>query len=69
MALKTLAEANAEAFARFVAAQTVKGNGIACPDCGGEMVDLDDRILLSSPPQIRVHCEACGFTGTRFLWR
>ena len=65
MTLKTLAEANAEAFARFVAAQAGGGNGIACPDCGREMTDRDGLLLLSSPTQIHVHCEACGFAGTR----
>ena len=41
-------------------------NGIACPDCGKELVDpLRAFMLMSKPPQTAVLCLACGFTGRR----
>jgi hypothetical protein len=40
-------------------------NGIACPDCGGELNDTDSGILMSYPGQKRVLCPLCGFKGTR----
>ena len=42
-------------------------DGIACPECGNQMVDLGDRIPGSFPSQVQVHCEKCGFTALRFL--
>jgi predicted RNA-binding Zn-ribbon protein involved in translation (DUF1610 family) len=42
-------------------------NGIACPECGKELVDTDpDRALLTYPIQYRIHCPSCGYSGTRF---
>lgn len=41
-------------------------NGIACPQCGGEMVDTNPSITLTSnPPQKNVSCPACSYTGYR----
>ncbi len=43
-----------------------KPNGIACPQCGKELVDTDPHIeLMSHPPQKQVLCVACHWTGTR----
>jgi hypothetical protein len=40
-------------------------NGIACPQCGSELLDSSPSITLTSdPPQKRVHCQ-CGYAGTR----
>ena len=40
-------------------------NGIACPECGKEMIDTDPYIVLpTDPPQKRIGCE-CGFSGYR----
>lgn len=42
-------------------------NGIACPLCGNELKDTNPHIeLLSWPPQYRVHCSVCVWTGTRY---
>lgn len=41
-------------------------NGIACPECGKELVDsTPDMVLTSWPAQHRVHCPSCNYTGTR----
>lgn len=41
-------------------------NGIACPECGQELVDSNPQLLLTSlPPQKNVRCEACDYVGYR----
>lgn len=41
-------------------------NGIACPECGSELVDSTPGLVLTSwPAQYRVHCQSCNYTGTR----
>lgn len=62
--MKSLDEWNVEAAARY---RTVnyRANGIACPCCGTEMVDADDMILTSDPPQRNVVCPGCDFKGYR----
>jgi predicted RNA-binding Zn-ribbon protein involved in translation (DUF1610 family) len=41
-------------------------NGIACPDCGSELMDSNPSICLTShPPQWAIHCPECGYAGTR----
>lgn len=70
--LKTLAQHNAAitmARAQRKAKATPQGkpNGIACPMCrNGELMDTNPNIMLASdPPQMDVHCPACGWTGHR----
>lgn len=42
-------------------------NGIACPECGKELVDSTPGVaLLTHPIQYRIHCPSCGYSGTRF---
>lgn len=42
-------------------------NGIACPNCGKELMDSSpDYALLTHPIQYRVHCPHCDWSGTRF---
>lgn len=41
-------------------------NGIACPECGAELVDTEpDVTLLSAPPQKKVRCSQCAYSGLR----
>lgn len=42
-----------------------KENGIACPDCGEKLFDIDGIVLLSDPPKKRVICKKCSFAGYR----
>lgn len=38
--------------------------GIACPECGEELL-VDTMIVLTSlPPQREYHCEKCNWSGT-----
>jgi hypothetical protein len=42
-------------------------NGLACPECGNELADSNpNMMLLSNPPQFRIHCPSCDYHGTRF---
>jgi hypothetical protein len=38
--------------------------GVACPECGTELVDAGGGQLLSKPPQKHVICPKCSFTTT-----
>jgi hypothetical protein len=63
--MKTLDEYNQEAISNFLEMNTYpRPNGIACPKCGKEMVDLDNTVLCSIPPQKNIGCE-CGFRDYR----
>lgn len=41
-------------------------NGIACPDCGSELMDTyGGFVALSVPPKRAVHCPICNFNSFR----
>jgi hypothetical protein len=41
-------------------------NGIACPDCGEELLDSNPmETLASNPPQKNTKCSSCDYTGYR----
>ena len=41
-------------------------NGISCPKCKKELVDIVcNRIPMIFPPIVNVQCEHCGFRGSR----
>ena len=42
-----------------------KPNGIACPECGAEMGDLDSALLLTYPSKRNIGCSKCKFVGYR----
>ena len=74
MNLKTLEEHNQE---RRLAHRDIEirgephPNGIACPECGKELLDtipsevLSSEVLSSNPLQKNVRCPACGWWGYR----
>jgi len=62
--MKTLYEHNREIWDQFV--KEHRPNGLACPKCGKELVDVG-VIQLAQPPQYGVLCESCGFTGDRYV--
>ena len=42
------------------------GNGIACPNCGSELFDSNNSIVLTSYPlQYGIFCKQCDYKGTR----
>jgi hypothetical protein len=64
--MKTLDEYNEEALAIFTELNTYpQPNGIACPKCGKEMLDMDCMVLCSNPPKKNIGCE-CGYRDYRF---
>ncbi len=41
-------------------------NGISCPACFKELVDVaPNRILLTDPPKKAIRCKRCGWSGYR----
>jgi len=65
--LKTLDEHNSKAWSTQVNmfSNEPKPNGIACPKCGGELMDTNPMFTLTSyPTQKNVHCD-CGYKGYR----
>ena len=38
------------------------GTGVACPNCGKELIESQPGVILTSyPPQKLVHCESCDY--------
>jgi len=68
MALISLEDWNKARFEREDASQARNvPNGIACPECGNELVDDDpNTMLMSNPAQYYVTCLKCAYHGTRF---
>lgn len=70
MSLKSLDDHNkeaADAYSRWHD-NSPRFNGIACPDCGNQLMDSSPNLVLTSiPPQTYVHCPYgnCGYKGTR----
>lgn len=43
-----------------------KPNGIACPNCGEELMDSNPMMTLTShPAQKNTHCSSCDYRGYR----
>lgn len=68
-ALKALDKFNTDRRAQFREISKMnesRPNGIACPNCGKELMDSSPMtVLTSDPPQKDVHCPACGYRGHR----
>jgi hypothetical protein len=59
----TLAEFNARERNRIAALKMGLLN-VACDACGEQLVDSNpDTNLATAPPQIRVHCSSCEWSG------
>ena len=64
--METLDEFNKRRSAEVIAANTYpQPNGIACPECGGELQDLYPMLLQSYPPKRNVGCPKCDYRGYR----
>ncbi len=64
--LKSLKEFNANQGKRHLCRTEVAKNGIACPECGSELVDTHPNVTLTScPPRKNIGCESCDYTGYR----
>lgn len=66
--LKSLDDHNRQRLADAIASRKPRPNGIACPQCGAELLDSDpSACLTSNPPKTYVHCDACEYRGYRNL--
>ena len=66
--LKNLGEHNAQASSSQWAMMDDSPvlNGIACPECGEELLDSNPMVTLTSmPAQKNVHCSKCDYVGYR----
>lgn len=63
--MKSLEQHNEEKRKFYKRNEYPKLNGIACPECGNELYDVDQERLLSSPPKRKIYCEICDYKGTR----
>jgi len=66
--LRNLDEADSEAQKRYRMDWGPRPNGIACPDCGAELMDSNPgQVLASLPPRTAIHCPKCGYIGSRIV--
>lgn len=65
--LKTLEEHNTLRAAAHdaMAQRSPRANGIACPQCGKELVDSNPSVLASNPPKKNTKCLSCDYVGYR----
>ena len=42
------------------------GNGISCPNCGSELFDATNLVILTTTSQYLTFCRECNYKGTRF---
>ncbi len=62
--MKSVNEHNKEMHKRYRLSEESRTNGIECPLCGLELYDSAPGVILSSyPPQKRVNCKTCGYSG------
>ena len=67
--LKSLEEFNADRCRNWEEAHKPRPNGIACPECGAELMDTFPnglRLPCFQRPSMRtIHCPECGYCGER----
>ena len=64
--MKTLDEHNAERRRLHSLGNEPRPNGIACPTCGSELLDLNPmETFTSNPPQKKIGCPKCSYVGYR----
>jgi len=64
--LKSIEEHNQEIFKFYEGIANPLLSGIACPNCGEELLINKTITLTSYPPQQYVDCPKCGYRGTVF---
>lgn len=68
--LKSLEEHNRQILDYYAEQEELRrkgrANGIACPECGKELVDNIEITLMSNPPQKQIWCPNCNYKGTRY---
>ena len=70
-AIQSLKEFNDERWRNWAVLEELRKphpNGIACPQCGGELWDTrPDCVLVTLPSKKNVHCPLCDFRGYRLV--
>lgn len=61
--LESIEEHNNKIFREFEAINSETPCGVACPECGAELLADRSILLLSNPPQTPVRCPECGWRG------
>ena len=64
--LKSLENHNRDKLAANKARLRLQTNGIACPDCGEELVDSLPRVAIKELRQYAVQCLKCEYHGFRY---
>jgi DNA-directed RNA polymerase subunit RPC12/RpoP len=71
MNLKELSDHESQKRAEHEAKKTSRlnvPNGIACPNCGHEMVDVNQSFVLTScPPKYEIRCQRCDYRDYRTI--
>lgn len=64
--LKTLEEHEKEFQENYISPDELRRKpcGIACPECGAELLADYTTVLTSNPPQTPVYCPKCGWKGS-----
>jgi len=62
--MESLQEHNENFFKRYQPPPTEELCNVACPTCGVELWRDLTIILTSNPPQSRVRCKGCGYSGS-----
>lgn len=69
--MKTIEEHNLMVFDSITRKkQSANKTGVKCPHCVEEVELLNSSpgiVLLSTPPQINVHCPVCSYVGYLFI--
>lgn len=66
--LKSLEQHNSESmnFQYSMYSNLPRPNGIACPECGEELLDSNPNMTLTSyPAKKSIHCPKCKYNGYR----
>lgn len=64
--LVTLQNFNAERIKLYAEAALSKPNGIECPKCGNELMDVNPNdVFGTDPPTMEVACSTCDYRGKR----
>ena len=64
--LISLAQADELSLKSYGGQEPIK-NGIACPQCGRELLDTTPNLVLTSyPPKKNIHCGNCEYKGYRY---
>lgn len=66
--MKPLSKHNSEKLLFWQTLNKPRLNGLSCPKCEYELIDIEPQIILmTDPPQTKIKCSNCNFEGHRFI--